>query len=93
MGSETASRKRGNQRSSKQYYPNRIILLGKLLRWGNSYGIRLSRKDVERLGMKENAELIVEVRSTAEERVDLSSLPSIPGLGKLADSHDEEEWA
>lgn len=44
----------------------------KLLRWGNSYGLRLSKSEVERAGLKPGQE--VTVRLDSGDRVDLGHL-------------------
>ena len=43
-------------------------------RWGNSYALRLTRRDLERFGIKEGSEVDVEIK-VAQERIDLSGLP------------------
>lgn len=67
-------------------------MLAKVLKWGNSYGIRLSKKDVEELDLKAGDEVVVEVKVTPDERIDVSHLSSFE-LGGLAEDHDEVEWA
>lgn len=64
----------------------------KVLKWGNSYGIRLSKADVEDLGLEEGDEVIVEVKAMPGEPVDVSHLSSFE-LGGLAEEHDEVERA
>ncbi len=65
----------------------------KILKWGNSYGIRLSKADVEELGVKEGDEVVVEVLARPGEKVDLSGVRTFSLGGTLADDHDEVEWA
>lgn len=67
-------------------------MLAKVLKWGNSYGIRLSKKDVEELDLKEGDEVVVEVKVKPDETVDVSHLSSFE-LGGVAEDHDEVEWA
>lgn len=64
-------------------------MIAKVLKWGNSYGIRLSKDDVEREGLKPGDEVVVEVRVKPGETVDLSDLPGFDLGGDLADRHDE----
>jgi antitoxin component of MazEF toxin-antitoxin module len=68
-------------------------MIGKVLKWGNSYGIRLSKEDVEELGLREGQEVVVEVKTHPEERVDLSHLETFEMGGDLSREHDEVEWA
>lgn len=68
-------------------------MIGKVLKWGNSYGIRLSKEDVEGLGLREGQEVVVEVKTDPDERVDLSNLQTFSMGGDLSRKHDEVEWA
>lgn len=65
----------------------------KVLKWGNSYGIRLSKAEAEELGLKAGDEVIVEVKAKPGEKVDLSGLRTFSLGGNLADEHDAVEWA
>lgn len=64
-----------------------VEIRARLLAWGNSYGIRISRDDVQRFGLKPDHEVRVklEVEGAA---IDVSALPSFD-LGGAADRHDE----
>ncbi len=66
-----------------------VVVRGRILRWGNSYGIRLRREDLEKAGLSPGSEAVVRVARPSE-RVDLSSLPTFRG-GRDDDSlrHDE----
>ena len=33
-----------------------------VLKWGNSYGLRLSKKDVQRLNLRQKEQVVVEIR-------------------------------
>lgn len=68
-------------------------MIGKVLKWGNSYGIRLSKEDVEEMGLREGQEVLVEVKTDPDERVDLSDLQTFSMGGDLSQTHDEVEWA
>lgn len=64
-----------------------IELRGKLLRWGNSFGLRLSRRDVERLHLRPGAEVHVTIPlPDASPDVDL---PSFHLGADAADRHDD----
>jgi hypothetical protein len=66
-----------------------VIVRGRILKWGNSYGIRLRRADLKKAGLTPGAEAIVRL-PRRRERVDLSGLPTFEG-GQPDDSlrHDE----
>ena len=64
----------------------RVMLRAKLLKWGNSYGVRISKSDVDRLGVRVGDELDVEVLPKRT-RVDLSFLRTFRDGGAGAD-HD-----
>ncbi len=46
-------------------------------KWGNSYALRLTKRDLERLGLKEGQPVVFEPRPIEGEKVDLSGLPVI----------------
>ncbi len=60
---------------------------GKLLRWGNSFGLRLSRRDVERLNLRPGAE--VKVTIPVADADPTAELPSFNFGADAADRHDE----
>jgi len=65
------------------------IIRGRVLKWGNSYGFRIHKADLERLGLRPGEEALVRLeRRTGT--VDLSGLPTFKG-GMPDDSlrHDE----
>lgn len=64
----------------------------KILKWGNSYGIRLSKADAREMGLSPGDEVVVDVKAKPGEEIDVSGLPSF-NLGGLADEHDEVDWA
>ena len=58
--------------------PNEVIIKGRVLKWGNSYGIRIRRAELRRAGLVPGAEAVVRlVRRRG--RVDLSDLPTFKG--------------
>lgn len=67
-------------------------MIAKVLRWGNSYGIRISKQAAEREGLREGAEVVVEVRAKPGERIDLSGLRTFRLGGELSARHDEVGW-
>lgn len=68
-------------------------MIAKVLRWGNSYGIRISKEDAEREGLREGQEVVLEIKAKPRKEIDISHLPSFDMGGDLADRHDEVEWA
>jgi hypothetical protein len=61
-------------------------LHGRVLRWGNSLGLRISKADAERLGLHEGDEVDLLV---PQEGKDVPELPAFDlGPGLLADHHD-----
>lgn len=66
-----------------------VIVPGKVLEWGNSYGIRIRKADLDAAGLTPGAEVTVRIERTPG-RIDLSGIRFIKG-GKPDDSerHDE----
>ena len=58
--------------------------VGRILKWGNSYGIRISKADWERLGLAEGDDVVLQLVATPRRPVDLTRLRSWD-LGGLAD--------
>jgi antitoxin component of MazEF toxin-antitoxin module len=68
-------------------------MIAKVLRWGNSFGIRISADDARRHGLREGQEIVVELKAKAGQKVDLSHLETFEGPGNLSTTHDEVDWA
>lgn len=66
-----------------------VVLRGRILKWGNSYGIRLRRAELKRAGLSPGSDAVVRLAKKSE-RVDLSDLPTFKG-GQPDDAlrHDE----
>lgn len=64
------------------------IVKGKLLRWGNSVGVRIAKRDARRLKLREGSDVTVRIEATAG-RIDLSVLPIVHGSGTEGAKHDE----
>jgi hypothetical protein len=73
--------------------PDGIIVHGKLLRWGNSFGIRLRRSDLEENGLREGDEISLEIRKLPRDKIDLSGIRTFAGDPDLSTRHDEIDWA
>ncbi len=63
------------------------IIRARLRRWGHTYGLRVSPKEVARLGTREGAELTA-VLSTSVGRVRMDDLAVIDDLSEVAAKHD-----
>ena len=64
-----------------------ILVTGKLLRWGNSYGIRISKADFERLGVTPGTEVSVTAAGQPG-RIDLSHIEFLHLGEDLSVNHD-----
>ena len=66
-----------------------VVVRGRILKWGNSYGIRLRRAELKKAGLSSGSEAVVRLAGRSE-RVDLSGLPTFGGgLPDDALRHDE----
>lgn len=65
-------------------------MFARVKRWGNSFALRLSKKDVDELRVREGDEVRVEVRKIpAGGKVDLSGLPTFRDSDRRAsERHD-----
>jgi hypothetical protein len=65
------------------------IIKARILKWGNSYGFRIHKADMKRLGLRPGEEVLVRLERRSR-TVDLSGLPTFKG-GMPDDSlrHDE----
>lgn len=68
-------------------------MLAKILRWGNSFGIRLSKQEAQREGLAPGQEVDVEIRPRPVRKIDLSHLRKFDLGGDLSVRHDEFDWA
>ena len=66
-----------------------VIIRARILKWGNSYGLRIRKADLKKLGLLPESEAVVRLERRRG-RVDLSGLPTFRG-GLPDDSlrHDE----
>lgn len=55
-----------------------VVIEGKLLRWGNSYGVRIRKDDVEASGLQPGEQVVVRIEAEGEE-IPLSGLPTFEG--------------
>ena len=67
-----------------------VTVEGKLLKWGNSYGIRISKKSVEELHLRTGTTLRVEVAVPAKGKaLAWSEMPTFNLGGDASARHDE----
>ena len=66
-----------------------VVLKVRILKWGNSYGFRIRKSELKRLGLIPGSETVVRLERRPSP-VDLSGLPKFKG-GKPEDSlrHDD----
>lgn len=62
------------------------LVATKVLHWGNSYGLRISKHDVERLGLFPGSEVAVSL-VTKDDKID------VPWFTFSGDGRPMEEWA
>lgn len=65
------------------------VVEGKILEWGNTYGIRVKKSDLEKAGLAPGTEVVVRLERRSD-RVDVSGFPFVRG-GDPDDAarHDE----
>ncbi|MBI4392219.1 MAG: hypothetical protein HY556_00275 [Euryarchaeota archaeon] len=68
-------------------------MIAKVLKWGNSYGLRITKEEARKAGLREGQEVVVEIKVRPTGKVDLSHIRAFNLGGDLADHHDEVEWA
>lgn len=66
-----------------------VSVKGRLLRWGNSYGLRLSRREVERLRLRPDTDIEVKVDVSPGKKISALDAPAFSLGGDAADRHDE----
>ena len=66
-----------------------VVIRARILKWGNSYGLRVRKADLKKLGLQPESEAVVRLEKR-QGRVDLSGVPTFRG-GLPDDSlrHDE----
>lgn len=66
-----------------------IVVEGKILEWGNSYGIRIRKADLERSDLQPGDTVSVRIEG-GDRPVDLSDLPTLAGgRSDVSRRHDE----
>ncbi len=66
-----------------------VVIEAKVLRWGNSYGIRIKKNDLEASDLHPGEEVVVRIERR-DGRIDLSDLPTFAGgRDDVSERHDE----
>lgn len=66
-----------------------VIVQGRVLAWGNSYGIRIRKQDLERAGLKPGEQAVVRIEAKRD-RIDVSQAPFFRGgRSDVSKRHDE----
>lgn len=65
------------------------MIEGKILRWGNSYGLRIRKEDVERAGLQPGQEIVARIKHGGD-KIDVSDAPFFrSGYTDTSVRHDE----
>jgi antitoxin component of MazEF toxin-antitoxin module len=75
----------------KWYQHNVYTMITKIKRWGNSFAVRLTRKELEEYGLEEGDEVQVRIEKVNPgKEVDLSKLPTFSEMNeKTSEDHDK----
>ncbi len=58
--------------------------------WGNSYAVRLTRRDLRRLGIQLGDQVDVQLRAMPKKKVDLSKMPIFyDTVSDVSERHDD----
>ena len=66
-------------------------MITKIKKWGNSFGVRLTKKELEEYGLKEGEEVKIKIEKVIPKKeVDLSNLPTFTDTDeKVSEHHDQ----
>lgn len=66
-----------------------VLVEGRILEWGNSFGIRLRRADLERAGLTPGTDAVIRI-SRRRGKVDLSHIRTFrSGRSDISERHDQ----
>lgn len=66
-----------------------VVVEGKVLAWGNSYGIRLKKADLDAAGIAPGSEVVIHIEKKPA-KIDLSWVRTIKGgASDVSERHDE----
>lgn len=64
-------------------------MIAKVKKWGNSFAIRLTKKELEELDLKKGDEVKIEIKKIEPENVDLDDLPTFYDEDDRASEHHD----
>ncbi len=64
-------------------------MIAKVKKWGNSFAIRLTKKELEELDLKKGDEVKIEIKKVDPENVDLEDLPTFSDEDESASEHHD----
>lgn len=64
-------------------------MIAKVKKWGNSFAIRLTKKELEELDLKKGDEVKIEIKKIDLENVDLEDLPTFSDEDERASEHHD----
>ena len=64
-------------------------MITKIKKWGNSFGVRLTKKELEEYGLKEGDKIKIKIEKVIPKEIDLSDLPTFSETDeKVSEHHD-----
>jgi antitoxin component of MazEF toxin-antitoxin module len=65
-------------------------MITKIKKWGNSFGVRLTKKELEEYGLKEGDKIKIMIEKVKPEKgIDLSDIPTFSELDERASEHHD----
>lgn len=64
-------------------------MIAKVKKWGNSFAIRLTKKELEELDLKKGDEVKVKIQKAEPENIDLSDIPTFSDEDEKASEHHD----
>ena len=65
-------------------------MIRKIKKWGNSFGVRLTKKELEEYGLKEGDEIKVRIEKVKPRKeIDLSEIPTFSETDEKASEHHD----
>jgi len=66
-------------------------MITKIKKWGNSFGVRITKKELEEYGLKEGEEVKVKIEKVIPKKeVDLSNLPTFTETDERVSEHHDQ---
>ena len=64
-------------------------MITKIKKWGNSFGVRLTKKELEEYGLKEGDEIKIKIEKIKPKEIDLSEIPTFSETDEKASEHHD----